>query len=271
MLILLPPSEGKTAPADDDGARLDLAALRFPQLTAARTEVIEALAALSGTDLAQATLKVGPKALSEVSANTRLFHEPAAPAYRIYTGVLYEALGASSLSEALLHRASEQVLVFSGAFAVTGLTDVIPAYRCSMDVKLPTVGNLGTFWKKHLKDPMDDLVGDQLVVDCRSGAYQRAYSGPAGQTLQVNSFTEKDGQRKVITHFAKHARGELTGMLLRCATAPETVEDVAGLAAGRWRVEVRPATGRTPHQLDLVEQASPEAAIPHRAGAAHPV
>lgn len=62
----------------------------------------------------------------------------------------------------------------------------------------------------------------------------------------VNSFTERDGHRKVVTHFAKHARGQLAGMLLRAEDQPETIDDVIAVASQRWDAEFRPARGKTP-------------------------
>ncbi|GFZ80185.1 YaaA family protein [Nesterenkonia alkaliphila] len=252
MLILLPPSEGKTAPDDAAAPHLDLEELTLPDLTGAREQVLQSLVEASGREDAQQVFKVGAKVLEEVAANRQVAQAPAAPAWQIYTGVLYEGLGAASLSAEQLEQAAEHVLIFSGLFGVTGFTDRIPAYRCAMDVNLPGVGNLGSFWKKQLAAPLSALAADRLLVDCRSGSYQRPFPGDPARRLQVNSFTELNGVRKVVTHFAKAARGELAGMLLRATSAPETVEEIAHIAADRWTVEVRPAEGRTPHQLDLI-------------------
>lgn len=251
MLILLPPSEGKKYP-DDDASVLAPGELTFPELSPARDEVLEALITISGSVEAQQILKVGKTVLPEVASNTGLRTAPAVPAWQVYTGVLFDSLGAASLSTAQLQRASRGALIFSGPFGVTGFTDRIPAYRCAMDVKLPGVGNLGTYWRRQLAAPLNGYVGDQLLVDCRSGSYQRPFPGDPQRVLEVNSFTEHHGVRKVVTHFAKAARGELTGMLLRSEEWPETVDEVAELAADRWTVELRPAEGRKPHQLDLI-------------------
>lgn len=252
MLLLLPPSEGKTSPADDDGTRLDLQALSMPELSPARQRVMDALSEVSASESAQSVLKVGARAMDEVAANTRLRELPAAPARQVYTGVLYEALDPDSLTSAQLKAASQRVLVFSGLFGVTGFGDRIPAYRCAMDVKLPQLGNLGTFWKKQMIKPMSEFTGDHLLIDCRSGTYRKPFPGDPANTLQVNNFTEHQGSRKVVTHFAKAARGELTGMLLRSETPLKTVDEVAHIASERWRVEIRQAEGRTPQQLDLI-------------------
>ncbi|GAA3283525.1 peroxide stress protein YaaA [Nesterenkonia halobia] len=256
MLIHLPPSEGKTPPADG-GDALDLSALTLPELAAPRREVLDALAAASSREDAQKVLKVGANVMGEVAANTRLDTAPTAPAHRLYTGVLYDALDADTLDEAARARAEDQVLIFSGLFGVTGFSDPIPAHRLSMGVTLAPEGRgpgrLSTFWKQALAEPLDAVIGDQLVVDCRSSAYA-VHRAAAEQTLTVNSVTERDGERKVVTHFAKHARGRLTGMLLRAERPAETIDDVAEIAASVWEVEVRPAAGRTPHQLDLISR-----------------
>lgn len=252
MLIFLPPSESKTPPAHDDGARLDLHTLALPELSSPRTQVLQALMQVSAREDAQQVLKVGAKVMSEVEANTRLTEAPAAAAWQIYTGVLFDALDAGSLSDAQLQRAEQQVMIFSGLFGATGFTDRIPAYRLSMDVSLDPLGRLASYWKKELAATMADRVGDQLVVDCRSASYANAFKPAAQQTLMVNNFTVKDGQRKVVTHFAKHARGELTGMLLRAEAEPQTIDDVVAVASQRWTVEIRESDGKKPHQLDLI-------------------
>nr|WP_255316526.1 peroxide stress protein YaaA [Nesterenkonia sp. Act20] len=269
-MIFLPPSEGKTPPQDHSAPPVDPESLALPELADERREVMRALVALSGTEDAQETLKVGTRIMAEVRANTELFSAPTAPAHEIYTGVLYEALDAGSLDSQQLTRARRDVLVFSGLFGVTSLTDRIPAYRLSMGVTLTGSGTgegpgaaaahtrpgpLGSFWRAALKQPLDAMVGDQLVVDARSSSYAQVYRPAPEQTLVVNSVTERDGTRKVVTHFAKHARGLLAGMVLRAPQAQGAefgVEDVAELASQRWRVELRSATGRSPHQLDLI-------------------
>lgn len=269
MLIFLPPSEGKTPPTDPSAPPVNLRSLTLPELDRARSTVMDALVQVSAQEDAQQILNVGKTVMPEVRANAQLGTAPTAPAHEIYTGVLFEALDAASLSPEQLDRAARQVMIFSGLFGVTSLTDRIPAYRLSMGVSLsapgtgqgpgaapahPAPGRLGSFWKTALAEPLSEHIGDQLVVDCRSSSYAQAHRPAPGQTLMVNSFTERDGQRKVVTHFAKHARGLLAGMLLRAGgPAPESIDDVAELASQRWRVELRPATARTAHQLDLID------------------
>ena len=95
MLILLPPSESKTAPASGDP--LNLASLDLPALTGARSELADALAEVSGGEDALQVLGVGPSLAADVARNRQLRTAPAAPALEVYTGVLYDALDAASL------------------------------------------------------------------------------------------------------------------------------------------------------------------------------
>lgn len=97
MLILLPPSEGKT-PAPAGNAPVSFADLSFPELTAERESVLEELTAVSSGPDALTELKVGASLEAEVERNMRLMSEPAQPAIRTYTGVLFEALDYASFS-----------------------------------------------------------------------------------------------------------------------------------------------------------------------------
>ena len=251
MLILLPPSEGKT-PAEA-GAPADLADLSFPELTSARQDVARALAAVSGQEDALAQLGVGASLHREVSRNPRRANEPAAPAHSIYTGVLFDALGYHGMTPGQRLKADASVVVLSGLWGAVGFADRIPAYRLSMSVGLPGLGKLASFWKPQLAAALAVHTEGQLLVDCRSSTYAAAWVPDPERTVAVNVFTESDGVRKVVSHFAKHTRGELAGHLLtRRGKAPETPEQLRRVAAEKWTVELVPGTARKAHALNII-------------------
>ncbi|PYI38111.1 peroxide stress protein YaaA [Arthrobacter psychrolactophilus] len=251
MLILLPPSEGKTPAAD--GSPVDLAELSFPELTTARQDVAVALAAISAQDDALSQLGVGASLVHEVSRNTRLAHEPAAPAHSIYSGVLFDALGYQSLTTPQKIKADAAVVVVSGLWGAVRFADRIPAYRLSMSVGLPGLGKLASFWKPKLASAMEDAAQGQLLVDCRSSTYAAAWVPAPERTVAVNVFTERDGTRKVVSHFAKHTRGELARHLLtRRGKAPETPAQLAKAAGEKWTVELVAGTARKAHALNII-------------------
>lgn len=251
MLILLPPSEGKT-PAIR-GSAVDWPSLSFPDLNSCRAKVLDALGAVSAHEDALALLGVGASLKDDVDRNTRLHAEPAAPAHQIYSGVLYDALGYKTLTPVQRRKADESVLVISALWGAIRFGDSVPAYRLSMGTALPDVGRLASFWKPHLSSALAPLTEGQLLVDCRSSTYAAAWAPPPTQTVTVNVFTEVQGVRKVVSHFAKHTRGELARHLLaRRGKAPATPSDLAKSAREVWQAELVDGSARKPHALNII-------------------
>ncbi|MFT4083359.1 MAG: peroxide stress protein YaaA [Nocardioides sp.] len=245
MLILLPPSEGKTAPRR--GAPLDLAGLDLPVLTRAREEVIEALVECCRADPAKAAEILGvPKSQPElVDRNADLLSSPTARADRVYTGVLYEALGAASLSTAAKTRAARRVKVTSSLFGLVGLAERIPAYRLSGDTALPQLGGVQAHWRRHLGPGVHEALGTGLLVDLRSGTYAAFWRAAevAERTATVRVLHEIGGVRKVVSHFNKATKGRIVRALLESGAQPRTPAELAAvLTELGWRVEVGPAT-----------------------------
>ncbi len=251
MLILLPPSEGKTPAAGGDA--VDWGSLSFPVLNSYRAKVLEALGTVSAHVDALALLGVGASLRADVERNTRLHAEPAAPAHQIYSGVLYDALGYGSLTAVQRRKAEASVLVISALWGAIRFADRVPAYRLSMGTALPDVGRLASFWKPQLNDALLAATGGELLVDCRSSTYAAAWTPPPAQTVAVNVFTEVGGVRKVVSHFAKHTRGELARHLLtRRGKAPETPAQLQKAAAEKWTAELFGGTARKPHTLNII-------------------
>jgi cytoplasmic iron level regulating protein YaaA (DUF328/UPF0246 family) len=251
VLILLPPSEGKTPATGGDAA--DWTTLSFPALNSSRAQVLEALGTVSAHEDALALLGVGASLSADVERNTRLHAEPAAPAHQVYSGVLYDALGYDSLTPAQRKKADNSVLVVSALWGAIRFADRVPAYRLSMGTSLPDVGRLAAFWKPQLGDALAAAVAGELLVDCRSSTYAAAWAPPPAQTVAVNVFTEAAGVRKVVSHFAKHTRGELARHLLsRRGKAPATPAQLQKAAAEKWEAELVEGTARKPHTLNII-------------------
>ena len=239
VLILLPPSEGKTAPAQGPNVALD--ELSHPELTDARSRVGSALAKVSAQKNALAVLHAGPSLAPEVQRNTTLWDNPAAPAAQVYSGVLYDAAGASAWDAAALARAHERVRVVSALWGAISPCDRIPAYRLSMGTTLPRLGGLAALWRARLGAALDPLASGP-VVDCRSSDYMAAWRAPHA-TLAVRVEQIRGGKRTVVSHNAKHTRGLLTGALVHAQQALSTNDEVAHIANGLpgvTAVELRP-------------------------------
>jgi cytoplasmic iron level regulating protein YaaA (DUF328/UPF0246 family) len=255
VLILLPPSEGKTAPRR--GKNLDLASLSSPALTPTRTALLEALTTLCREDpeKAAAVLGLGPSQRDLVERNVHLATSPTARADAIYTGVLYDALGFDTLSPAARRRATSRVAVTSSLFGIVRPGDRIPAYRLSGDAVLPGVGSVAGAWREVLGDAIAGAMRHGLLVDLRSSTYAafwRPTKELAGRVATVRVLHEAGGKRTVVSHFNKATKGRIVRALLEDGADPRTPKALAeALTRLGWTVEVGEPTARGT-QLDVV-------------------
>lgn len=254
MLILLPPSEGKSAPKS--GPRLNVDALSFPELNATRRDVLTALTRLCNgpTAKAAATLGLGPTQLGEVGANAHLADEPCAPAIEVYTGVLYEALDAASLTPAARRRLDAQVAIASGLWGLVRPSDLIPSYRLSGGVTLPGLGSLSSVWRESLTATIEEH--DGLIVDMRSGVYVAL--GPlddsvADRAVSVRVLTDRGGKRTVVSHHNKATKGRLVRSLAQSRRQARTISGLQELLAeAGHEVELTPPTRGAITILDVI-------------------
>jgi cytoplasmic iron level regulating protein YaaA (DUF328/UPF0246 family) len=258
VLILLPPSEGKT-PATS-GSPVDPASLWLPSLATARTRVLGRLVAMcrrtSARSIADslAVLGLSEGQRGEIARNAELREAPAAPASEVYTGVLYEALGVRDLDEPAAAWLGERAVVFSGLWGVVRLGDRIPAYRCPVGVTLPApVGGLTAYWKKVLKSALDQACAGTPVLDLRSGAYAAMWTpGPEAAALHER-VVDGVARRSVVSHFNKATKGRLVRALATEQAAPGSVDElVTALRDLKFTVEERPAPAGRARQLDVV-------------------
>jgi uncharacterized protein len=202
VLVLLPPSQGKAAPAR--GRRVGLSTLVYSRLREPRERLVAA---------------VDPGLLSV----------PAIPAAELYTGVLFVALGLADLPW-------DSVLIASALWGVVRPGDRIPAYRLDMSAKPPGIGALAAYWREPLRAALPDR---GIVLDLRSGSYAAAWRPRRATHLAVRGFTEApDGTRTIVTHMAKRVRGEVARLVLQAGGAerPEEVAEI--VTAGGLRVEL---------------------------------
>lgn len=199
MLVLLPPSEGKTAP--EAGEPVDLGSLAFAaELGSKREQVLDAL-------------------------DPRLRKAPTAPASEVYSGVLFKRLELPKLPV----RARRQVLIASALWGVVRPDDRIPHYKLPPKEKLSGIGSLPKFWRPALAEALPDKEGE-LIVDMRSGAYSAMWKPKQATLLPVRAFTEEQGERKAVSHMAKAVRGDVARGLLEAKKMPVGPEAAGAIA-----------------------------------------
>lgn len=213
MLVILPPSETKAEGGTAD--RLDLKALRFPELTTRRRPLIAAVRTLArDPEAAMKALKIGPKLRGEVERNRTVGTSPTMPALERYTGVLFDPLLAGQLSDQQRAFAAEHIVIHSALFGLVGAQDLIPAYRLSHDSRVP-----GHPLKKHWRAVIEGVLSKQpgLILDLRSEAYVELGPAPARDGSYFVRVVAEDasGQKRALNHFNKKGKGEFVRALLQ--------------------------------------------------------
>ncbi|MCB0915550.1 MAG: peroxide stress protein YaaA [Actinobacteria bacterium] len=238
--MLLPPSESKAAP--EAGPTLSLAD-RPDELRATTELVLDALIDVCDSDPARARrlLKLSPGQADLVTLNARLRQAPTAPAWKIYNGVLYDALDFGSLTTRGRRRGRSDVLVASGLFGLVGLSERIPAYRLSASAgPLPGMAPLRELWSAPLTSYISRLA-PSIILDLRSSAYVSLW--PIPESLTKRTVTVKiwqgvpGGERTAVSHHNKAYKGRLLRSLLEADRLPRSPTGlVAELDRAGWTV-----------------------------------
>ena len=249
MLILLPPSETKRDGGDHSA--LDLSRLSYQRLSGSRAAALDATSALAlDPDAMTAALRLGPTQRGELERNRSLAHSPVMEAIDRYTGVLYDALDAATLSPTARSLARSSVVIHSALFGLLGAGDPIPAYRLSHDSRLPGL-KLRSLWSASIAAELERH--DGLILDLRSEAYVAL--GPV--PVRAESYFLRvvaagvDGQKRAINHFNKKGKGEFVRALLE---ARQDHADAVSLIEWARSCGIRLTLG-APGELELeVEQ-----------------
>jgi uncharacterized protein len=223
----------------------------------ARREVRDALVEVcrGPQDRALEVLGLSPGQVGDLALNARLRELPSAPAERVYSGVLYDALGLTTLDPSAHRRALARVAVISSLYGVVRPGDRITAYRLGGAVNLPGLGVVAAHWRRHLDPVVLGLAGRGLVVDLRSSTYAafwRPSPDLAGRVVTVRVLHDVNGKRQVVSHFNKATKGRLVRAVLEDGRDARTPTAFATLLTDLgWQVRAGPAT-RSGTQLDVV-------------------
>ncbi|HYF22340.1 MAG TPA: peroxide stress protein YaaA [Caulobacteraceae bacterium] len=131
-----------------------------------------------------------------------------------FDGDVYQGLDARSLDPEALLWAQDRLRILSGLYGVLRPLDRIQPYRLEMGVRLKTRRgeSLYDFWGDRIAKALRaDAEGhaDPTVINLASQEYFEAVDVRALKrpVIDVRFVEEKDGQARVISFFAKKARG----------------------------------------------------------------
>lgn len=148
-----------------------------------------------------------------------------------FDGDVYQGLDVYSLPIEKLDTIQEKLRILSGLYGLLKPLDLIQPYRLEMGTNL-TIGknkNLYEFWKKAIvKELNSELQKGELFINLASNEYFNAVDT---KVLKVPVITPefkdyKDGQLKMISFFAKKARGMMVRYIID--NNAETIDDLKG-------------------------------------------
>jgi uncharacterized protein len=146
-----------------------------------------------------------------------------------FNGEVYVGLDAYSLAETQIDKMQHQLRILSGLYGILKPLDLIQPYRLEMGTKLPigSKKNLYEFWKSTVTSALnDELDKDDFLLNLASTEYASVIDfKKLKATVITPEFKDyKDGKLKMISFFAKKARGLMVRFLLD--TQATTIEDL---------------------------------------------
>jgi uncharacterized protein len=131
-----------------------------------------------------------------------------------FDGDVYSGLDARSLDKKGMGFAQTHVRILSGLYGLLRPLDLIQPYRLEMGTRLKTRRgqNLYAFWGARIAEALNEAAAgqkDPTLVNCASQEYFGAVDAGA-LTLPLvtcHFHEEKDGEGRVISFYAKKARG----------------------------------------------------------------
>lgn len=134
-----------------------------------------------------------------------------------FDGDVYDGLSAKTLSADDLDFAQQHVRILSGLYGILRPLDLMQPYRLEMGTKFANRAgkDLYAYWGETLLDAINaelDAMSRPVVVNLASEEYFKAAVGRKlkGQVVQPVFEDWKNGKYKIISFFAKRARGLMT-------------------------------------------------------------
>ena len=153
----------------------------------------------------------------------------ARPAIFAFDGEVYAGIDAHTIPLDKLEDLQSRLRILSGLYGMLNPLDLIQPYRLEMGTKMGVgaAKNLYEFWKKDITAALNKSLSDgELFVNLASTEY---FSVVDVKALKVPVITPefkdyKDGKLKMISFFAKKARGLMVRYIID--TNAQTIEDL---------------------------------------------
>ena len=196
MKILIPPSEGK-AKVKPTKTLFSKTNFRFEREV---NQVVRLLELIDDEDLRSVYGTSAEKALMFHRQNQDIFNSPCAPAIERYTGVVYEHISWSTLSEKAKDYMEKYIYIFSGLFGLLTPKTPIPDYKLKMNVL-----SLQHHWYPFLTEALQN---EKVIIDLLPQVHRKAYNPNKENVIPVDFLILNKGKKSAAGHFGKAVKGE---------------------------------------------------------------
>jgi cytoplasmic iron level regulating protein YaaA (DUF328/UPF0246 family) len=138
----------------------------------------------------------------------------AKPAAYLFDGDVYTGLSSYEMDKDTMLYLNEHLGILSGLYGVLKPLDLMQPYRLEMGTKLKNTrgDNLYEFWGEKITDAINKQMADsddKVLINLASNEYFKSVKKKAldAQIITPRFEDEKNGQYKVISFYAKKARG----------------------------------------------------------------
>ena len=211
FIVLLPPSEGKAEGGTPSEPWRAESGVFGTALGEWRAELATELRRLKGGDAALLGVK-GALLDRARAANTSVVGAPTLPAWRRYTGVVWDHLDLAGLPSSARSRAAARIVVVSGLAGLVRADDPLPDYRLKIGARLPGYGALSGWWRDDLTAALATWLKGRTVVDLLPQEHRAAIDWSTLGVVRVDLVARRGG--RVGGHDAKAAKGLLARHLL---------------------------------------------------------
>jgi len=139
-----------------------------------------------------------------------------------FKGDVYTGLDAETLGEDDFTYAQQHLRMLSGLYGLLRPLDLMQPYRLEMGTKLANARgkDLYAFWGTRISEWLNQALadqGDDLLLNLASNEYFSAVKRNAlkGRVINVDFKDLKNGQYKIISFYAKKARGMMSRFVIQ--------------------------------------------------------
>ncbi len=166
-----------------------------------------------------------------VEFNTPFNSNNSRPALFTFDGDVYNGIDAFTLDDSKINKAQSSLRILSGLYGILKPLDLMQAYRLEMGtkIKIKESKNLYEFWKKKVTDFLnEELSENEIFVNLASNEYSSVIDKKSLKVKMTSPIFKdfKNGRLKIISFYAKKARGLMTRYILN--NDINTVNDLKG-------------------------------------------